>query len=71
MVSDSLEPASTFENVHSKIIIDATKLVPPDPRSGTPLRKDLLWMNALLGERGEEEPPGIKRFITHRDIQSK
>ena len=28
MVSDSLEPASTYENVHSKVIIDATKLVP-------------------------------------------
>ena len=30
MVSDSLEPASTYENVHSKVIIDATKLVPAD-----------------------------------------
>ena len=58
MVSDSLEPASTFENVHSKLIIDATKLVPADPRSGTPLEGSSIdecppW------RKGEAEVPGI------------
>ncbi|MCS5525593.1 MAG: UbiD family decarboxylase, partial [Candidatus Poseidoniaceae archaeon] len=34
MVSDALESASTYENVHSKIIIDATIMPDSDPRSG-------------------------------------
>ena len=33
MVADSLEAASPFENVHDKLLIDATTLVPTDPRS--------------------------------------
>ncbi|MEE2984972.1 MAG: UbiD family decarboxylase [Candidatus Thermoplasmatota archaeon] len=58
MVSDSLEPASTFENVHSKVIIDATKLVPADPRSGTPLEGSPVD-ECPAWRKGEEEPPGI------------
>ena len=53
IVSDSLEPASTYENVHSKVIIDATKLVPADPRSGKPLEGSRL-KNVLLGEEGKK-----------------
>ena len=33
MVADSLEAASPFENVHDKLLIDATSIVPTDPRS--------------------------------------
>ena len=62
MVADSLEPASTYENVHSKLIIDATKLVPSDPRSGTPLEGSFVeecpaWL------RGEEDAPGISESL--------
>jgi 4-hydroxy-3-polyprenylbenzoate decarboxylase len=35
MVADALEPASTYENVHSKIIIDATIIPESDPRSSS------------------------------------
>jgi 3-polyprenyl-4-hydroxybenzoate decarboxylase len=58
MVGDSLEPASTFENVHSKLIIDATKLVPADPRSGNPLEGSPIE-ECPPWRRGEEEAPGI------------
>jgi 3-polyprenyl-4-hydroxybenzoate decarboxylase len=33
MVADSLEAASPFENVHDKLLIDATSIVSKDPRS--------------------------------------
>ena len=33
MVADSLEAASPFENVHDKLLIDATSIVSTDPRS--------------------------------------
>jgi 3-polyprenyl-4-hydroxybenzoate decarboxylase len=33
MVADALEAASPFENVHDKLLIDATSLVSTDPRS--------------------------------------
>ena len=33
MVADALEAASPFENVHDKLLIDATTIVPTDPRS--------------------------------------
>ncbi|MBB69606.1 MAG: hypothetical protein CMB28_00655 [Euryarchaeota archaeon] len=58
MVSDSLEPASTYENVHSKVIIDATKLVTADPRSGDPLEGSPIE-ECPPWRRGEEEAPGI------------
>ena len=62
MVSDSLEPASTYENVHSKVIIDATKLVPADPRSGEPLEGSPVE-EAPAWRKGEEEPPGISEAL--------
>ena len=36
MVADALEAASPFENVHDKLLIDATTIVPSDPRSTSP-----------------------------------
>ena len=62
MVSDSLEPASTYENVHSKIIIDATKLVSSDPRSGKPLEGSPIE-DSPPWRRGEEKAPGISESL--------
>ncbi len=36
MVADALEAASPFENVHDKLLIDATTIVSSDPRSASP-----------------------------------
>jgi 4-hydroxy-3-polyprenylbenzoate decarboxylase len=36
MVSDALEASSPFENVHDKLLIDATTIVASDPRSDAP-----------------------------------
>ena len=65
MVSDALEPASTYENVHSKIIIDATKLVPADPRSGEPLEGSPIE-KCPAWRRGEEEAPGISDSLLNK-----
>ena len=62
MVGDSLEPASTFENVHSKLIIDATKLVAADPRSGNPLEGSFVE-DCPPWRKGEEEAPGISESL--------
>jgi 3-polyprenyl-4-hydroxybenzoate decarboxylase len=62
MVSDSLEPASTFENVHSKLIIDATKLVTADPRSGSPLEGSFVE-DCPPWRKGEEDAPGISESL--------
>ena len=34
MVADALEATSPYENVHDKVIIDATSIPSADPRSG-------------------------------------
>ena len=62
MVSDALEPASTFENVQSKLIIDTTKIIPSDPRSGTPLEGSFVE-ECPAWRRGEEEPPKISEHL--------
>ncbi|MDA1167453.1 MAG: UbiD family decarboxylase [archaeon] len=36
MVADALEASSPFENVHDKLLIDATTIVDSDPRSSAP-----------------------------------
>lgn len=58
MVSDALESASTYENVHSKMIIDATIMPDSDPRSGNPLEGSFVE-NSPAWRRGEGEVPGI------------
>lgn len=63
MVSDSLELASTFENVHSKLIIDATRIPPEDPRSGKPPLEGSFSEETPAWRRGEEEPPGISEHM--------
>ena len=63
MVSDTLEFASTFENVHSKLIIDATKIPSPDPRSGNPPLEGSFSEETPAWRRGEESPPGISEKL--------
>jgi 4-hydroxy-3-polyprenylbenzoate decarboxylase len=58
MVGDALESASTYENVHSKIIIDATIMPDSDPRSGNPLEGSFVESSPAW-RRGEGEVPGI------------
>ena len=58
MVSDALESASTYENVHSKMIIDATIMPDSDPRSGNPFEGSFVETSPAW-RRGEGEVPGI------------
>jgi len=62
MVSDALEPASTFENVQSKLIIDTTKIIPSDPRSGSPLEGSFVD-DCPAWRRGEEDAPKISENL--------
>ena len=68
MVSDSLEPASTFENVHSKVIIDATRIVDADPRSGNPVEGSPVD-ECPAWRRGQENPPGVDNTFVERVMQ--
>jgi len=62
MVADSLEPASTYENIHSKMIVDATKIVASDPRSGTPLEGSIIDETPAW-RLGQEEAFGISQTL--------
>ncbi len=59
MVGDSLDPATPYENVQSKILIDATTIPDADPRSdsegpeGSPKRIAPGW------RKGKGKPPGV------------
>ena len=59
MVGDSLDPATPYENVQSKILIDATTIPDADPRSdsegpeGSPKRTSPGW------RKGKGKPPGV------------
>ena len=64
IVSDSLEPASTYENVHSKVIIDATKLVPADPRSG------MQWPNEDDAKAQREKISQLRKSIWQLDSKN-
>ncbi len=62
MVADALEPASTYENLHSKMIIDATKIVGSDPRSGSPLEGSPVEA-APAWRLGVEDSPGLSDTV--------
>jgi 4-hydroxy-3-polyprenylbenzoate decarboxylase len=62
MVADALEPASTYENLHSKMIIDATKIVGSDPRSGSPLEGSPVEA-APAWRLGAEDSPGLSDTV--------
>ena len=52
MVADSLEAASPYENVHDKLLIDATSIVETDPRSSAqPLEGSGNRSNASMAKR--------------------
>ena len=59
MVGDSLDPATSYENVQSKILIDATTIPDADPRSdsegpeGSPKQSSPSW------RKGKGKPPGV------------
>ena len=72
MVADSLDPASPYENVQMKLLIDATTLPESDPRSASDVLPEVLWVVTLLngavardrtwvgiiGCTGRPRPPG-------------
>ena len=59
MVGDSLDPATSYENVQSKILIDATTIPDADPRSdsegpeGSPKQSSPSW------RKGKGKSPGV------------
>ena len=59
MVADSLEAASPYENVHSKLLIDATTLAGADPRSSRPPLEGSFSEDAPAWRKGEAEPPAF------------
>ena len=59
MVADSLEAASPYENVHSKLLIDATTLAAADPRSPNPPLEGSFRQEVPAWRQGEAEPPAF------------
>lgn len=59
MVADSLEAASPYENVHSKVLIDATTLAPADPRSPNPPLEGSFRQHAPAWRQGEAKAPSF------------
>lgn len=57
MVADSLEAASPYENVHSKLLIDATTLADADPRSQHDPLEGSFRMEVPAWRQGLEAPP--------------
>ena len=57
MVADSLEAASPYENVHSKLLIDATTLAAADPRSQHDPLEGSFSMEVPAWRQGLEAPP--------------
>ena len=62
MVADSLEAASPYENVHSKLLIDATTLAAADPRSPNPPLEGSFRQEVPAWRQGEAEPPSFDRL---------
>ena len=61
MVADTLESAAPWENVHDKLLIDATTLPDADPRRGGPgLPKGTSGQFTPDWRRGEAEAPGVE-----------
>ena len=59
MVADSLEVASPYENVHDKLLIDATTIPKPDPRSDTDPVTGSFKEETPYWRRGGEKSPAI------------
>ena len=58
MVADALEAASPYENVHDKVLIDATSIPTTDPRSSASPLEGSFQRDAPAWRRGEAEAPG-------------
>jgi 4-hydroxy-3-polyprenylbenzoate decarboxylase len=58
MVADALEAASPYENVHDKVIIDATSIPSTDPRSGEAPLLGSFQQATPEWRRGETAAPG-------------
>tara|TARA_B100001769_G_C22105924_1_gene597477 strand:- start:466 stop:2394 length:1929 start_codon:yes stop_codon:yes gene_type:complete len=59
MVADSLEAASPYENVHDKLLIDATSIVETDPRSSAQPLEGSGTEVTPAWRRGDEKTPEI------------
>ncbi|PXF23013.1 MAG: hypothetical protein CXX72_02015 [Methanobacteriota archaeon] len=60
MVADTLESAAPWENVHDKLLIDATKLAAADPRlGGSELPRGTSARETPEWRRGKGTPPGV------------
>ena len=59
MVADSLEAASPYENVHSKLLIDATTLAGADPRSANRPLEGSFSVEVPAWRQGLETPPSF------------
>ena len=62
MVADSLEAASPYENVHSKLLIDATTLAAADPRSPNPPLEGSFRQETPAWRQGKAESPSFESF---------
>ena len=61
---DSLDPANPFENVQSKLIIDATSLPDSDPRHGGNLPLGTTEIDAPEWRKGADAPPSVPQVST-------
>ena len=71
MVADSLEAASPYENVHTKLLIDATTLPAADPRHPSPPLEGSFSQDAPAWRQGLEAPPafdGLERVLELDDV---
>jgi len=69
MVADSLEAASPYENVHSKLLIDATTLAERDPRAeGEPLEGSYAQPTPEW-RQGRETAPGFSGIQQVLDLE--
>jgi 3-polyprenyl-4-hydroxybenzoate decarboxylase len=62
MVADSLEAASPYENVHSKLLIDATTLAQRDPRSDSKPLEGSYAQPTPEWRQGNGEAPGFSKI---------
>ena len=63
-VADTLEPSAPWENVHDKLVIDASALAALDPRGGEGLPRGTRGVETPGWRRGEDEAPGVDaRFV--------
>ena len=70
MVADSLEAASPYENVHSKLLIDATTLPRADPRSHHEPLEGSFGIDVPSWRQGLEAPPEFENLAEVKEIEN-